>query len=204
MFKRAGELLVEYEATSVLSKVRLNNTATSELKERLRYLDITIEMVEESVARLETLRKVVADMDPIDQDAWDRWMLQAAKTRILTETFYFNCGRIAELLKDPPGWIPYIGDPGFIGALQVRHKLVEHYDPGQSPFEQGPSFAISSAEGPILQPTMSREWTDKGLYVNAKELADVLERRIANACDKIRTTAAAARPPSELLPPAEH
>ncbi len=184
VFERAGELLGEYEAAAVQANVRLNKTATSELRERLRYLDLTLEMVRESAGQLDALNKVVA-ADPIDRDTWDRRFLQVDRTRILTETFYFICGRIGELLKERD-WIPYVGDPGFIGAYQVRHKLLEHFDADQAPFEQGPSFGVSGLDGPMLQPGMSREWIDKGLYPNARELAEVLERRIANALDRVK------------------
>jgi hypothetical protein len=40
--------------------------------------------------------------------------------------FYFNPGRIGQLLK-VPNWIPYVGHPGFIGAFMVRHELDEHH-----------------------------------------------------------------------------
>ncbi len=47
MFERVYELLLEYEAAAVQAGIRLNKTATSELRERLRYLDLTLEMVRE-------------------------------------------------------------------------------------------------------------------------------------------------------------
>lgn len=191
MFERAGELFAEYEGTAAKSNVPVNKTATSELRERLRYLDMTVEMVREAVSKLSELQEAANQSmrgDTYDREDWDRWFAQADKTRILTETFYFNCGRIGELLKDPK-WIPHVGDPGFIGVYQVRHKLVEHYDPEQSPVEQGPSFSVSSDVGPSLQAGMSRDWIDKGLYPNAQELAGVLERRFANAIEKIRPAA---------------
>lgn len=156
------ESLAQYEVQAERAGVRPNKTATSELRERLRYLDITLEMIRKATGQLEeTMRAGLPARDALEL------FEQSDRARILTETFYFNTGRIGQLLKHP-SWMPHVGDPGFIGAFMVRHKLVEHYDAEGSDYEQGPSFGLGGSNGPTLQPGMSREWTDAGLYANAR------------------------------------
>jgi len=185
MFETAANLASEYENALVRATVPMSKAAVAELRQRLRYLDVTLEMVDEALERLRELTDASTRAEPPTSERLAKTYQQADRARVLLETFYFNCGRVRELVRHDE-WIPYIGEPGYIGAFKVRDKLIEHFDPSKTPVAQGPSFAVGSRGGPQLQIGMSPEWEDAGLEANSKELAEVLERRITTALGKLR------------------
>lgn len=70
----------------------------------------------------------------------------------------------------------------------MRHGLLEHYTPDGRLVATG--FAHGGPQGPVLQSIQREgiepEIEDAGLYVNAREFAAVLERRLTEAVGRMR------------------
>lgn len=98
---------------------------------------------------------------------------------LLTECFYYIAGRLRTILTSKLNPIPRLHSFECVGARDVRNKLLEHADGKQSEvFIQ--SFGWGKENGPVLKAArysgQETAFPDKGLYVNAQEIKDNLER----------------------------
>ena len=101
--------------------------------------------------------------------------------RLFTEAFYFFAGRLTELLSanaNPfPGFKKF--DPQ--GIRDVRNRLIQHPEKGNSRALSG-GFGYGGTAGPTLKVGRSegqpRSLRDKGLYVNAEEFREKLDKAL--------------------------
>jgi hypothetical protein len=95
---------------------------------------------------------------------------------MLAEAFYYLAFRLRDVVKLLPGLKKYEA----IGVRDVRNHLIAHPKVAVSN-----SFAHGSSNGPVLKAIRSDEHkgmpVDRGLYVNAVEMRDELERRLVMA-----------------------
>jgi hypothetical protein len=107
-------------------------------------------------------------------------ILMAVEMITLTETFYYLAWRLCGLLRAIPGFGKKFGTrtgPTCIG--EVRNVLLEHPEKSGGPTDGGFMFGGRNNVGPVLKPDAQRkQFRDKGLYVNAQELADEIEIRL--------------------------
>ena len=111
--------------------------------------------------------------------------------RLLTEVFYYLAESVRTLIKRAgknPEPLPLLKDPGYIGVSRVRHQLLEHYLPDGRLVATG--WSHGGDQGPVLhsvkQEGIETEVQDAGLYVNAREFALAIERRLTPAIEYLR------------------
>lgn len=119
-------------------------------------------------------------------DPPDGWVLRSNsfEIRLFTEAFYYFASRLRTILRNKEEPCPLLKGFECAGVRDVRNKLLEHPE-GQDSRVFGWSWTIGTAEGPILK--VDREnhqvnvFPDRGLYVNAEELKENLERELQRA-----------------------
>jgi hypothetical protein len=183
---------------------QFNRPAAGEMDRRLKDLDYLLDVVGERERRLKditdrvhnTSREATVAQSHLEPEEWTgdfdispeelaSIRLEQNETRIFTEAFYYFAARIISLIRhDKPRMFPglTVGQLGSTGVRRVRDTLLEHYAPTIR-------LAVSESWGRlgIYGPTMRtvqgerKQHDDKGLYANAREFRDELDRRIAAA-----------------------
>jgi hypothetical protein len=106
---------------------------------------------------------------------------------LLTESFYYLAGRIRTLLRNKHAPMPGLGNFESEGVRNTRNKLLEHVENSDSlVFTR--SFGCGGSQGPVLRAirlsTQENIFPDRGLYVNAEEFRENLERLLALSLEK--------------------
>lgn len=103
---------------------------------------------------------------------------------LLTEAFYYFAGRVRTILRNTN--VPLHGLGGFEceGVRNTRNKLLEHAEkPDSQVFTR--SVGCGGTQGPVLKAirlsTQTEIFPDRGLYVNAEEFKNNLERVVRTA-----------------------
>ena len=110
------------------------------------------------------------------------------KSKLFSEHFYYVAFRLKKIIQYSPG----LGKSFKCeGVTKVRNILIEHPEKAKQEFEN--SFALGNIEfGPILhamRPKRNDEaFHDNGLFVNAIEFKDNLEKTLIQYFLKINTT----------------
>ena len=104
---------------------------------------------------------------------------------LFTESFYFVAWRIYSIFKHKrTNTLPYLNTFEAKGVRDVRNKLIQHPEGGQI-FTQ--SFMCGGDEGPVLKNArpagQQYKISDKGLWLNAKEFRDNLEKLLRKALE---------------------
>ncbi len=104
---------------------------------------------------------------------------------LFAESFYFVAWRICSIFKHKrTNTLPYLNTFEAKGIRDVRNSLIEHPEDSQI-FRQ--SFMCGGDQGPVLKNARSAgdpyEICDKGLWVNAKEFRDNLEKLLRQAVE---------------------
>ena len=101
------------------------------------------------------------------------------------ESFYFIAWRMCSIFKHKrTDTLPHLNTFEAKGVRDVRNKLIQHPE-GSQIFTQ--SFMCGGDQGPVLKnarPTGDlHEISDKGLWLNAKEFRDKLEKLLRQAVE---------------------
>lgn len=98
----------------------------------------------------------------------------------LTEAFYWIAARTRAVIRE----LPKLKGFEAPGVRDIRNKLIEHPEKPDSGILLT-SFAWAAETGPVLKNARHDHqtgiWMDRGLYVNAMEFADELDRKLAAA-----------------------
>jgi len=101
--------------------------------------------------------------------------------KLLTEAFYYLAGRVRTILRNAQAPLPGLTNFECEGARNVRNKLLEHAEGGDSQVSIC-SFGWGAAHGPMLKALryggQEHVFPDRGLYENAEEFRDNLEHRL--------------------------
>lgn len=179
-----------------------NRELGCEVRERLQQLDYIIERVRElekiaeqalnragdaGIAHYEDLknRGVPFDSVPlpssttITKEEFDTHRRASFEIKLLTEAFYYFAGRVRTILRNKQVFLPGLESFECVGVRNVRNKLLEHAEGSDSQVSIQ-SFGWGSAHGPVLKAVryggQEDIFPDGGLYRNAEEFRDTLER----------------------------
>ncbi len=128
------------------------------------------------------LHKKVLDSCEDRLENLDNWAMDGLE--IMTESFYFYTGRLAEIFKMNPNFSTL---PKTCAEL-VRHRLLQHPEKEKSKAKPLPSFYAGSLEnGPEIKSYIGPDGSqnDGGLFINAKELDNVVANVINRATENI-------------------
>jgi hypothetical protein len=171
-----------------------------EAEQRLRQIDWLFDRAHERVQELAAIeqdiagRRCASGISPADP-GWATWLRSEAATEIRArgerentvafelklyiEAFYYFAWRLRRILRCLPSLRGFESP----GLRDVRNHLVEHPE-GAGGFTQQ-AWSWGGEEGPRLKPFRDArrggECVDRGFYVNAYELRDILERRLQSA-----------------------
>ena len=174
-----------------------------EVQERLRQLDYLLRRVEgaENVLKLsqeasvelahERMRRLEeeglsweSDLYPIplmSQEDVSGWVTATFEARLFTECFYYVAGHIRTILQSRSRPLPGLHRFEAKGVRTVRNKLLEHAGEGDNVVTVS-SFGFGGPNGPGVKAVRPNDQVgtdvDEGLYANAKEFREALERRL--------------------------
>jgi hypothetical protein len=99
--------------------------------------------------------------------------------KLLTEAFYHFAWRVRTILRNQRAPLPGLTSFECEGVRNVRNKLLEHAE-GRDSQVSIQSFGWGAAQGPVLKALrysgQEEIFPDRGLYRNAEEFRDNLER----------------------------
>jgi hypothetical protein len=174
----------------------------SEVRERLEQLDYIVRRVRAlelaaNAARSRSLaafrahiedveaRNVTYESEPLPPSASitreEFKIVQAAQfeMKLLTESFYYFAGRIRTILRNPMAPVPGLTSFECPGVRNTRNKLLEHAE-GRDSQVSIQSFGWGAPIGPVIKALryggQENVFPDQGLYVNAEEFRENLER----------------------------
>ena len=181
-FRNARKLYHSYlRALCDQRVVPFNADLAGEVETRLEQLDFVLMRI------LELDRERIAFIDrenPDDPSDGRVLRSNAFEIRLLTEAFYYFASRLRTVLRHKEEPCPLLEGFECAGVRVVRNTLLEHPE-GQDSRVFGWSWTVGSPEGPILK--VHREnhqvdvFPDRGLYVNAQEVKENLERELQRA-----------------------
>jgi len=108
--------------------------------------------------------------------------------KLSTEAFYYFAARFITILKCFPQFKSFAAP----GVRDVRNRLIEHAEKADGVTH--PNWGYTVQTGPFLKcstftpPAKTNVPNDAGLFVNAAELRDRLQLRLADLLDPSRTT----------------
>ena len=143
-----------------------------EAEERLGQLDFLIDRITELQNRAAESELESALRDDL------RFQL-----KLSAESFYYFAARLTKILQR----FPHLKNFDPPGVRDVRNHLIEHPDKASGVTQQNWSFGGEA--GPafknIRRPNQKHVPIDRGLFINAGELRDNLERRLLVAIESI-------------------
>jgi hypothetical protein len=108
-----------------------------------------------------------------------------SEARLFAESYYYFAHRVRILLRHWSKPLPYLSGFEARGVRDVRNKLIEHASPEEQVMAMG--FQISPDTGPVLGPFIINGHTapvhDRGLFPNAEEFRNELEKRLLAALE---------------------
>jgi hypothetical protein len=203
MFAKTLEVFDRYYRTADEKKLPgFNRDLGCEVRERLEQLDYIVKKVREleaaeraAVSRsqqafkahIESVvkRGIPFESVPAPPEAqMTREEVQAMQRahfemKLLTESFYYFAGRIRTIIKNRRAPLPGLASFECNGVRDVRNKLVEHPEGNDSQVSTQ-SFGSGGPNGPVLKAIRNvgqeKVFPDRGLYANAKEFRENLEK----------------------------
>lgn len=204
MFKGTIALFDEYYRKMEAEQPGFNRDLAMEVRERLEQLDYIVERARdlehqvglprrkfmesyeaEQKAAVEHCREpsMAAINIDITEDEKQQMSKASFELQLFTETFYYFAFRTRQILQNPKAGV--LGLSGFEckGVRDVRNKLIEHVEGKDSQIFIR-SFASGGLGGPIIKGPRydgQHHFQDAGLYTNAEEFRDDLDRVLNNS-----------------------
>ena len=211
MYEQAKKLWLEYEAiqTPPWPPDDPRHDLSGEVREKFSLLDRTLSLLdaalkaftrsaEESQAAFDLREKLtvrlaageITEVEFFDAMPPDQIYANAAKDiRLFTEMFYHLAWRLLVVIGSKRHPFPGLGNLRVDGVMRVRNQLVEHPEKHDGNYRW--TVSILPEAGPVLKShgALSRggkleplpESVDRGLFVNAAELRDVVEAKLEAA-----------------------
>ena len=184
MFEQAvAQLRAHCETCQHNKSGGLEPSVVTEVLKRLAQMDRILTMVRSLDAESGAIVAGIAEYarteqgDPPPPELWHRTSAIGRDVEMLTEAFYYFAFRFREVVRRIPGFANFDA----VGVRDVRNHLIEH--PERTSKVLGGSFKHGGPEGPVLKPIRSEAQKDvsldRGLFVNAAEMRDELQRRLA-------------------------
>lgn len=108
--------------------------------------------------------------------------------KLLTECFYYLAGRVRAIVKNPRKPLPGLVSFECEGVRNVRNKLLEHAEGNDSQVSIQ-SFGSGGQNGPVLKAIryagQEQVFPDRGLYANAEEFRENLEKVLRAQTGKV-------------------
>jgi len=208
MFTSTIQLFDDYYRYADASQsVGFNRDLACEVREKLEQIDYIVSKVrnlEQNIlavhSRLEeVLRTHIENLkargqsfeaNPIPAEAIitreeEETILRAEfEMKLLTEAFYYFAGRVRSILRHSSAPLPGLASFECEGVRNTRNKLLEHPE-GKGSHVFIRSFAWGGAQGPVIKALrydpQQHVFPDRGLYENAREFRENLERCIRTA-----------------------
>jgi len=112
---------------------------------------------------------------------------RSAEIQVLTEAFYYGAARIRGILQCKGAPLPFLGGFECVGVQDVRNKLIEHPEKGDSGVVSV-SFGYQEGTGPVIKPHrrpgQEHIFPDNGLCANATEFVANLTSKLEQAMAK--------------------
>ena len=157
----------------------------NELSERLAQVDFILVRVTELELEIPTL----SDMHECGHMYFELDAESAARIelRVLTESFYYFAARVRSIARNSKFPLPGLGLFECRGVRDVRNKLLEHPEGGDSQVLIV-SFGHGGPNGPTVKPIrrvgQEQVFPDSGLFPNAREFGENLDRLLQQALDQ--------------------
>lgn len=161
--------------------VPFNAALADEVEARLEQLDFLLSRIHQlDLERIEYLGRPNPELPSHGKEL----LSNAFEIRLLTEAFYYFAGRLRRIIRHEEQPCPLLTSFECVGVRDVRNKLLEHPE-GQDSRIFNWSWTVGNPEGPILkvhrEPHEVAVFPDRGLYANAQELKENLERELERA-----------------------
>jgi hypothetical protein len=154
-----------------------------EAEERLGQLDFLIDRITELQKRATDLqgRLREANQRNFDNNIADKARFEL---KLSAEAFYYFAARLMKILQR----FPHLKNFDPPGVRNVRNHLIEHSDKACSGVTQQ-NWSFGGEAGPafknIRRPNQERVPIDRGLFINAAEFRDNLQRKLMVAIESI-------------------
>ena len=153
----------------------------SEVEARLEQLDFLLSRIHQlDLERIEYISRPNLELPSGGKELRSN----AFEIRLLTEAFYHFAGRLRSIIRHKEQPCPLLTSFECAGVRDVRNKLLEHPEGRDSRIFNW-SWTVGNPEGPILkvhrEPHEVAVFPDRGLYANAQELKENLERELEQA-----------------------
>lgn len=121
-------------------------------------------------------------MPPSSDEFWIPLRQMLFDAELYTEAFYYFAFRVYCIARE--GLVPGLTAFRCDGVRDVRNHLIEHPD-GRSSLVAIQGFGGGGDSGPVLKPGRYEHqvglWEDRGLFVNAREFKEGLEKSLMTA-----------------------
>lgn len=175
-------LFDEYYRREDRTNPSFNREVAGEARKRLVQLSRILERVIALEQEAQSTQLPLGMHEKGDNEAVDKTIYRlievGTELEFLTEAFYYFAFRLRRIIRGLPGL------SGFEckGVRDVRNKLIEHPEGSDSNVYML-SFGYAGEQGPVIKAirydNQTDIYSDSGLFVNATELKENLERRLS-------------------------